>query len=262
VPEGDTVWRAARQLDAALAGRPLVAADLRVPRHATADLVGRTVVATASRGKHLLTRLDGGLTLHSHLGMEGSWRTYPAGRRWPGPAWQIRAVLQTAETTAVGYRLPRLDLLRTGDEARVVGHLGPDVLGADWDVTEAVRRLRADPAREVGDALLDQRNLAGIGNVYKAEALFATGVSPWLPVGQVPDLDLVVRTAHAQMTRNRDVVRRVTTDGPGSPRHWVFERAGRPCRRCGTIVSAARQGEQQRMTYWCRRCQPGPDPAG
>ena len=265
MPEGDTVWLTARLLDEALAGQVLVAADLRVPRHATADLSGRTVLASVSRGKHLLTRLSDGLTLHSHLGMEGSWRIFGAGQRpYGGPGHQVRAVLQVPERRAVGYRLRRVDLVRTVEEQRLVGHLGPDLLGPDWDVEEAVRRLRSRPERPVGEALLDQRNLAGIGNLYKAEVLFRHRVDPWLPVGQVPDLAAVVTDAQQLLQANRHEWRQVTT---GSSRrgeeHWVFERAGRPCRRCGTPVSSALQGQppQQRISYWCRRCQPGPAPA-
>ena len=148
MPEGDTVWLAAHRLHEALAGRTLVRCDLRVPRLATTDLSGRRVEEVVPRGKHLLTRIEGGWTLHSHLRMDGSWQVYGAAERWRGgPMHQVRAVLGTAERVAVGYRLPVLELLPTAEEESVVGHLGPDLLGPGWDAAEAVRRLLADPAR-------------------------------------------------------------------------------------------------------------------
>jgi endonuclease VIII len=265
VPEGDTVWLTAQRLHQALAGELLTGTDFRVPELATVDLTGRIVVGTLSRGKHLLTRIEGGLTLHTHLRMDGAWRLYRRGERWRGgPTWQIRLRLSTAAQDAIGYRLPVVELVRSTEEARVVGHLGPDLLGSDWDLDEALRRLRAEPGRELGQALLDQRNLAGIGNLYKAEACFLAGVSPWTPVRDVPDLEAVVREAHRLLERNKADWPQVTT---GDPRpgmwHWVFERTGRPCRRCGARVLMAEQGRapQGRMTYWCAHCQPGPAPS-
>ncbi|MGW2847706.1 DNA-formamidopyrimidine glycosylase family protein, partial [Streptomyces sp. NPDC001274] len=181
MPEGDTVLRTAGRLHTALAGRTLTRCDLRVPRFATADLTGRTVLGVVPRGKHLLLRVEGGLTLHSHLRMDGAWRVYGPAERWRGgPAHQIRAILGNAEQTAVGYRLPVLELLRTRDEEKAVGPLGPDLLGPDWDAATALRNLLAEPTRPLGEALLDQRNLAGIGNVYKAELCFLARVTPWL----------------------------------------------------------------------------------
>jgi endonuclease-8 len=268
VPEGDTVWLAAKRLHDALAQRVLTRSDFRVPQLATADLAGQTVVEVASRGKHLLTRTDAGLTLHTHFRMDGTWHLYRPGARWSGgPAWQVRAVLENDDWQAVGYRLPVVELVRTGDEQRVVGHLGPDLLGADWDESEALRRLRARPERAIGPALLDQRNLAGIGNLYKTEALYLCGLTPWTPVADVPDLEQVVRRAYRLLQANKDHWQQTTT---GSTRrgedHWVFERAGRPCRRCGTRIVEAMQGEpehpeQARISYWCPRCQTGPAPA-
>jgi endonuclease-8 len=260
MPEGDTVWRAARLLHEALAGHPLTRCDLRVPRLATVDLTGRGVTEVVPRGKHLLSRIEGGLTLHSHLRMDGAWQIYAAGERWRGgPTHQIRAVLGTADSTAVGYRLPVLELLRTADEAKVVGHLGPDLLAADWDPDEARRRLLADPSRALGEALLDQRNLAGIGNVYKSELCFLIGTSPWSPVAAVPDLDRLTELARKLLTANRDRVARVTTPSARPDRRlWVYGRAGKPCRRCGTAIREGEQGRaaEERVTYWCPRCQP------
>lgn len=267
MPEGDTVWRAARHLHRALAGEPLVRSDLRVPQLATVDLTGRRVTEVVPRGKHLLTRVEGGLTLHSHLGMDGAWRIYDPGERWHGgPQHQIRAVLANAAHSAVGYRLPALDLLRTADESTVVGHLGPDLLAPDWareHQEEAVRRLLGDPARTVGEAVLDQRNLAGVGNVYKSELCFMLRLSPWLPVAELPSAERLVALARKLLDVNKARTARVTTADPRiDHRLWVYGRGGRPCRRCGTPIRVAHQGPvgQERPTYWCPRCQPGPEP--
>ncbi|MFD7876243.1 Fpg/Nei family DNA glycosylase [Streptomyces sp. NPDC059766] len=265
MPEGDTVWQAARRLHTALAGRVLIRSDLRVPKYATADLTGRTVLDVTPRGKHLLTRIEGGLTLHSHLRMDGSWKIYPPGARWTGgPAHQIRAILGTTEHTAVGYRLPVLELLRTADEHRAVGHLGPDLLGPDWDPERALANLRTDPARALGEALLDQRNLAGIGNVYKSELCFLLGVTPWLPVGALPADRAAQLPALAKrlLEANRDRPVRSTTGRRGQEL-FVYGRGHRPCLRCRTPIRAADQGDgsRERPTYWCPACQPGPAPA-
>jgi endonuclease VIII len=262
MPEGDTVWLAGRRMHEALAGHRLVRTDFRVPQLATTDLSGREVREVVSRGKHLLTRIDDDLTLHTHFRMEGSWHLYRAGDRWRGgPDWQVRVVLSTEPWQAVGYRLPVVELLARADEERAVGHLGPDILGADWDRDEALRRLRAQPGREVGQALLDQRNLAGIGNLYKTEICFLAGRSPWLPVGDVPDLGSVVDIAVRLLQANKAVPAQVTTGDPRRGRSlFAFERAGRPCLRCRTPIAMAEQGEPPfaRIAYWCPRCQPGP----
>ncbi|MGZ3101770.1 Fpg/Nei family DNA glycosylase [Streptomyces sp. H72] len=264
MPEGDTVWQAARRLHEALAGKVLIHSDFRVPRYATADLTGRTVLDVTARGKHLLTRVEGGLTVHSHLRMDGSWKVFAAGQRWSGgPAHQIRVILGTADRTAVGYRLPVLELLRTADEERAVGHLGPDLLGPDWDPEQALANLRADPARALGEALLDQRNLAGIGNVYKCELCFLLGVTPWLPVGDLPP-GLAVKVpvlAKKLLEANRDRPVRRTTGLRGQDL-FVYSRAPRPCLRCGTSIRLADQGDgsRERPTYWCPTCQAGPAP--
>ncbi|WNI28848.1 DNA-formamidopyrimidine glycosylase family protein [Streptomyces sp. ITFR-6] len=283
MPEGDTVLQTARRLHRALAGQVLTRSDLRVPRFATADLTGRTVLDAISRGKHLLTRFEGGLTLHSHLRMDGAWRIYGPGERWRGgPAHQIRAILANTAHTAVGYRLPVLELLRTSDEEKAVGHLGPDLLGPDWDAGQALRNLLAEPARPLGEALLDQRNLAGIGNIYKAELCFLARATPWLPIGDLPaaTAPLLVSTAHQLLEANRDRPVRITTTGArprtatgtrpraatghpfraGRPSEnlWVYGRTHRPCLRCGTPIRAAEQ--DARPSYWCPRCQSGPTP--
>ncbi|WP_433254076.1 Fpg/Nei family DNA glycosylase [Streptosporangium sp. CA-135522] len=259
MPEGDVVYRTAGRLGHALDGRVLTRSDFRVPRHATADLTGRSVLETVSRGKHLLTRVEGGLTVHTHLRMEGSWQVSPAGRGLP-PGDVIRLVLANADWQAVGVRLGMVDLVATGDEHRLVGHLGPDLLGADWDPAEAVRRLTGRPGLAIGEALLDQRNLAGIGTIYRAETLFLAGVSPWRPVGAIEDVGRIVALARRLLHANREREKRVMTGDPRPGRGmWVYGRAGRPCLRCGYRISRGEVGAQpqERLIFWCRRCQPG-----
>ncbi|MEU9237180.1 Fpg/Nei family DNA glycosylase [Streptomyces subrutilus] len=264
MPEGDSVRRAATRLHTALAGKILTRSDLRVPRFATADLTGRTTLDVTPRGKHLLARVEGGLTLHSHLRMDGAWHVFPVGAKWRGgPDYEIRAILGTAEHTAVGYRLPVLELIRTADEERVVGHLGPDLLGPDWDPDRAAANLLAAPDRPLGEALLDQRNLAGIGNIYKSELCFLAQVTPWTPVGALP-APTVTRLASAAQrllaanVGDRPAHRNTTGSRLRGQDLFVYGRAHRPCLRCGTPVREAPQDE--RPTYWCPRCQSGPTP--
>ncbi|HEV7656953.1 MAG TPA: DNA-formamidopyrimidine glycosylase family protein [Mycobacteriales bacterium] len=262
MPEGDTVWLAAKRMHDALAGRPLLRSDFRVPKLATADITGRTVTEVLARGKHMLTRLDDGLTLHTHFLMDGTWHLVRPGARWHGgPAYQVRLVLANADWEAVGYRLHDIALVRTDEEDQLVGHLGPDVLGPDWDPAEAARRIAANPDRPIGEVIMDQRVLAGVGNLYKAETLFLTGTHPWTPSGKTDPAKLVA-TAYRLMRANRDHPEQTTT---GSMRrgeqHWVFGRARRPCLRCGTPIEIAElrpadHPEQGRLTYWCPRCQP------
>jgi endonuclease-8 len=262
MPEGDTVWNTARVLEKALTGDVLTGSDFRVPRLATADVAGWTVAESGSRGKHLLLRLtrDGQqpLTLHSHLRMDGAWRAYAPGERWSGrPAHLIRVVLRSARSVAVGFHLHEVALLPTADEDTLVGHLGPDLLGADWDPAEAERRIAAKPAASIAEALLDQRNLAGVGNLYKAETLFLRGLWPWTPVEQIPDLRGTVELAQKLVASNRGRWTQTTT---GSLRrgetNYVYGRRAQPCRRCGSAIQKAEQDE--RVTYWCPRCQPRP----
>jgi formamidopyrimidine-DNA glycosylase len=254
MPEGDVVWYTARRLDGALTGRVLTRSDFRVPRLATADLTGDVVTETVSRGKHLLTRTSGGLTVHTHLRMDGSWRVQPAA----DPIREnhrIRLILANDACQAVGYQLGVVELIRTSEEDRATGHLGPDLLGPDWDCAEAVRRLSAEPGRPIGEALLDQRNLAGIGNLYKAEVLFLRGVNPWQRTGSAGDLGAMAELARRLLDANKDRIGQVTT---GSWRRgeetWVYGRRGRPCRRCGTPIRS--DGQQDRVTFWCPSCQP------
>lgn len=258
MPEGDTVWLAAQRLRDALAGQELTGSDFRVPSLATTDLAGVTVIDVVPRGKHLLFRLDDGRTLHTHFRMDGSWHLYRPGAAWRGgPDHTIRVILRTPGWTAVGYRLPVVDLLATADEDAVVGHLGPDILGPDWDPEEARRRLLASPDTEIGQALLDQRTLAGIGLIYQSETLFLCRVNPFTPVGAVVDLTAVIGTAHRLLTRNAPRPSQSTTGDERRP-HYVYGRAGRPCRRCRARVRTAKQGTPPRArdAYWCPTCQP------
>lgn len=237
-----------------------------MPHLANTDLADSTVLDVMARGKHLLTRVEHGLTLHTHLQMEGAWHLYRPLARWRGgPPWQVRLVLETADWQAVGYRLPVVDLLPSRAEHRVVGHLGPDLLGPDWNEQEAIRRLTGDPDREIGPALLDQRNLAGIGNLYKTEVLFLRGITPWTRVREIDDPIGLIRLAQRLLAANKDRWQQSTTGDLRRGRdHWVFERAGAPCRRCGTTIATAEQGEDawSRVCYWCPHCQRGPVRSG
>jgi endonuclease VIII len=261
--EGDTVFATAARMHDALAGHVLVATDLRVPRFATADLSGQIVRDVGARGKHLFLRTDGGVSVHSHLGMDGAWRLYEPGERWRGRAFEIRAVLTTEERIAVGHRLRRLEVIRTTAEPDLLAHLGPDVLGPDWDADEATRRLVAAPHREVGDALVDQSVMAGPGNVYRSEVCFLAEVDPRTTVGSIRDASGIVELMHSLMEMNRAGGRRVTTADP-RPGHdlWVYGRRGRPCRRCGTPIRSFARGPQERITFTCPRCQPLLGPSG
>ena len=258
MPEGDTVYRAARTLDGALHGATLTRCDLRVPRFATVDLTGETVHEVASRGKHLLMRV-GESSIHSHLKMEGAWHLYRPGAAWRRPAFQARAVLETADWVAVGFDLGLLEVLPLAEESARLDYLGPDLLGPGWDAAEAVRRIRSRPERAVAVALADQSNLAGLGNEYVNELCFLRGLLPTRPVGEVTDVPALVALARRLIFFNRDRTERVTTGNTRrGAQDWVFSRAGLPCRRCGTPIVRGRLGRndlEQRDTFWCPRCQ-------
>ncbi|MEL4506145.1 DNA-formamidopyrimidine glycosylase family protein [Luteococcus sp. H138] len=257
MPEGDAVFRSCALLHDALAGHELTRAELRVPRAAAADLTGRRVLEVVPRGKHQLIRLDGGWTVHTHLRMDGVWKILPVAAPTPGPAHEIRALLTTAERQAVGLRLGMVDLVPTDHEDEVVGHLGPDLLGPDWDEALAVANLRREPGRSIGEALLDQRNLAGIGTIYRAESLFHQRIHPRTPAGEVPDLLALVRTAQRLLAANQGPGRWVPT-ASGRDGRWVYGRAGKPCPRCRTRIQCEEFGPdtQERLSWWCPRCQP------
>lgn len=266
MPEGDTVYLTAKRLRAALAGGRLCRGELRHPRLVEHDLAGRLVREVRSVGKHLFIRFADGLSLHSHLRMDGAWHLYRPGQRWRRPAHQARAVLATEARLAVGFALHDLALLPTRSEHELVGHLGPDLLDPDWSdrhQAEALRRLSSRADAEIGLALLEQRVVAGIGNLYKAEVCFLLGVSPWTAVADVGEPAQALRLARRLLLRNADRPEQSTTGELGRGRqHWVYERAGQRCRRCGTRIRTAAQGEDlfARPAYYCPRCQPGPTP--
>lgn len=268
MPEGDTVWRTANRLHQALAGQPLATWDLRWGELATTDLVGATTVEVVSRGKHILQRLDAGVTLHSHLRMEGQWRIEDAqklgSRQRANP--QIRALVATEHWAALGLRLGMLNLLPTGQEHTVVGHLGPDVLGHDWDAGRAVANLHAAGTTPIGAALLDQRNLAGVGTLWASESLFLQRLGPWTASA---DLDEEQVTALVERVhRLMDAARRHAVQSSTGVRRlgetsYVHGRSGRPCRRCGETVRVAMIGTppQDRTMFYCPRCQGGLGPS-
>lgn len=263
MPEGDAVWLTARRLHQALAGELLEGSDLRVPSLATSDLSGRRTLEVVPRGKHLLHRVEGGLTLHSHLRMDGSWRVRQVRARYAAARLHTtRTLLWTAGVVAVGDQLGMLDLVRTDDEDRVVGHLGPDLLTPSFDLELAVGNLRSHPGRTLVEALLDQRNVAGIGTIWASEPLFLAGLNPWTLAGDVPadrlaDLLRTTRRLMVQSCRDR---RLVTTGRSGVQEDtWVFGRRALPCQRCGTLVRSATVGDspRQRTLAYCPACQGG-----
>lgn len=258
MPEGDTVYLAGTRLRRALEGETLTRTEFRVPRYATTDLSGRRLNEVVVRGKHLLFRIEGGWTLHTHFQMDGSWHLYRPKEKWRGPSHQVRAILVTEPWTAVGFRLPVVDLLQTTDEDEVVGHLGPDPLSETWDEDEAVRRMQDRGEISIAHALLDQSLMAGLGNVYKCEVCFLRGIHPDTPVREIHDLREVVRLGARTLRANRTTGNQVTTgiNRPGK-RHWVYGRGGEPCRRCGTrIAKSGGSIGEDRVTYWCPKCQP------
>jgi endonuclease-8 len=269
VPEGDTVFLAGRRMDEALAGEVLTRAELRHPRLATADLTSRTVVGVASVGKHLFVRFDDGVSLHTHFKMDGMWHLYRPGEKWRGRSHDVRAVLGTARWTAVGYRLHDMALLRTDEEHTLVGHLGPDLLAEDWSddmAAEATRRLAAAADEEIASALADQRVMAGVGNLYKAEVCFLLGVSPWTPVRDLPPgtAARAVALSRKLLLRNAFRPEQSTTGEVARGRqHWVYQRTGKACLRCGTAIRSGEQGSYVpvRHTWYCPKCQPGPAPS-
>lgn len=264
MPEGDILRRAARSLDAALAGHVLARAELRWPSAAGVDLVGATVLGTVPYGKHLFTRFDDGRSLHTHLRMEGSWRLARTGSpeaRARSP-W-VRAVLGTAAWTAVGHRLGMLDVLRTEEEHTLIGHLGPDVLAEDFPsagLAETLSRVAARGEVPIAEVLLDQRVCAGIGTLYAAESLYARRLWPWTPAAEVSDVPSLLMTARRLMERSVAAPSPTATgDGPRGLTSWVHDRAGKPCLRCGTPVvrGVARKPPMERPIFYCPTCQVG-----
>ena len=259
MPEGDTVFVAATRLRQALGGAVLTRTDLRVPSLATVDLSGRRVEEVIPRGKHLLFRIEGGHTLHTHYKMDGSWHLYRHGERWGGPAFEVRAVLETEAWVAVGFRLAKVELIATSEEDEIVGHLGPDPLREDWDPALALDNLMKHPDEEIGTVLLDQRVIAGPGNVYKSEVCFLSGVDPRTLVRDLKTPAKMVDLVARLMRANKKSGNQITTGDtrPGRER-WVYGRSGRSCFRCGTKIRRADQAGYggDRVTFWCPVCQP------
>lgn len=250
MPEGDTVWHTAATLRQALAGRELTRCDVRVPRYATVDLTGHTVDEVLSRGKHLFVRV-GPVSIHSHMKMDGSWRVIPRRGRTDH---RVRIILEAGDVRAVGIDLGVLEILDRDRDGDVVAHLGPDLLGEDWDPQVAAANLMADPDRPLAAALLDQRVMAGIGNVYCNELCFISGQLPTSPVSAVADPMRLVKRARDMLWLNRFRWDRVTTGDTRSGRQlWVYGHANEPCRRCRTPIKREDTGE--RVTYWCPSCQ-------
>lgn len=267
VPEGDTIFRAARTLHRALAGRAITRFDTQLAQLDIVDrrspIAGRLVKGATARGKHLLLELSDDLVLRTHMRMHGSWHLYRPGERWRAPARDARIVMTTAEWIAIAFGVNDAEFLASSELQRHkrLAALGPDLLSASADLDEARSRLRTTPARHIAEALLVQQSIAGLGNVFKSELLFLCRVHPFDPVSRVSDamLDCLIERGQALMTLNvRADARggRVTT-GRLNPREglWVYGRPGKPCFKCGTLISSMTETEGRR-TYWCPACQP------
>jgi endonuclease VIII len=282
MPEGDTIFRAARTLHRALAGKPVVRFESVYPAltrvHVDTPLTSQTIESVAAAGKHLLMRFSSGLVLRTHMRMNGSWHIYRPEERWQRPRRDMRIVIATADFVAVGFNIPVAEFVpaRRLDRHDELRRLGPDLLSDRFDEDEALRRMQARAGERIADVLLDQRVIAGLGNVYKSEVLFACRVNPFVTAGSVDDATRrsLIRTARklllanvhtslAPMTTYTGYRRTTGRDNP-SERLWVYGRAGRPCRRCGTLVKIEAQGPDARLTYWCPACQPSaiPDEGG
>lgn len=274
MPEGDTVYLAGKRLNQMLAGRTLTRTDFRIPQLATVDLSGREVHGVHARGKHLLFRFDDHTTLHTHFRMDGTWHLYRGDQKWRGgPAHSIRVVLEADDRVAVGYRLHDIAIVPTDQEHTLVGHLGPDICADEWDEAEALRRLREDAHRSIATALVDQRIIAGIGNIYRCESMFIAGLAPDSPVAGIDDdsLAAVVGTARDLLFRNRDRASQSTT-GDERRAHFVYGRRGQRCYRCNSTIQATaadltepwrtrrrtdRGSANEQTVFWCPTCQPG-----
>ena len=265
MPEGDTIHRAARRVGDALVGKQIVSIETPQPRHADdrlrARLAGRGVRAVEARGKHLFLRFDGGLTLHSHLRMGGSWGVYRAGERWRRARTRAWLVVRTPEHEVVQFDGPVLELMTDGRSRfdQRLAALGPDVLAEEFDDARFLERLRyRGGAATIGDALLDQRVVAGIGNIWKAEGCFLAGLSPWRKLADVTDEKTleIIHSIRPLMQRSAAGGGRIETyKSRGRGGTYVYGRAGQPCRICDTLVRARGQGDDNRTTYWCPQCQ-------
>ncbi len=273
MPEGDSIFRAARALNKALAGRGVTRFESVFPHLTRIDtdrpLRGRTVEGVTSRGKHLLMWFSGDLVLRTHMRMHGSWHIYRPGERWRRPRHEMRIHVATDAFEAVAFTVPVAEFSTRAELERELAGLGPDPLDEDFDAQATAERLRGLGDVAIADALLDQRAIAGIGNVYKSEVLFAARVSPFAAVASLDaaTLERIVAIAMKFMRANvtdgstaaivtYTGLRRTTGRADPSARLWVYGRGGKPCRRCGTPISRAKQGPDARSTYWCSRCQP------
>jgi endonuclease-8 len=273
MPEGDTIFRAARTLHRALAGKPVVQFESVFPAltrvHVDSPLTNQTIENVSAVGKHLLIRFSGGVVLRTHMRMNGSWHIYRAGERWQRSRRDMRIVVATADFVAVGFNIPVAEFVteRKLPKHQELARLGPDLLSEGFDPAEAGARIRARPREMIADVLLNQRVMAGIGNVYKSEVLFACRINPFTPVGALDDaaIDCLISTARRFLVANvRTSVPPMTTysglrrttrrDNPGE-RLWVYGRAGLPCRRCGAAIALKKHGTGARLTYWCPACQ-------
>jgi endonuclease-8 len=262
VPEGDSVYRFAGRLRPALAGKEIRAARSHGPGPAPQvhRLVGATCTSVESAGKNLLIRFDNGLALRGHLRMYGTWHVYAPGERWLKPEREARLVLEVEDAVVVNFSAPVIELLeaRALEHYRPVAGLGPDLLADDFDPREALRRFR-EPSRAaltIGDALMDQRVMAGVGNIWKHETLFHCRVNPWRRVEDLDDELLLALIAKARELLRASVGKSQDGGSPGGrPTMFVYRRAGRPCRRCFTRIQSAPQGLDIRHTAWCPRCQ-------
>ena len=259
MPEGDTIHRAARTLDRVLGGKTLASVESPLAPISSAGLEGLSVSKVEARGKNLLVHFDDGRVLHTHMRMTGSWHVYRPGERWQRPRRAARVVLATSDFVTVCFDAPVVRLLRSGAAARdpKLTKLGPDVLSPGFDRAEARRRLQALGDVEIGDALLRQSAVAGIGNVYKSETLFLCRQDPFALVPNLSDraLNILLDTARRLMSASLRAGPRATRPTLTRERTWVYGRSGRPCRRCRMAIRMRRQGADGRSTYWCPACQ-------
>jgi len=273
VPEGDTIFRTARTLNRALAGQAVIRFESAYPAltriHEDAPITGRTIESVTAAGKHVLMRFSGDLILRTHMRMNGSWHIYRPGETWRRPRRDMRIVVETAPFVAVGFNVPVAEFLQGAAIARQedLRLMGPDLLGDAFDTEEAMRRLRTRGAMAIADALLNQRLVAGIGNVYKCEILFLCGVSPFARVAELTDDRLRALLATARTLLKANVIdataaivtyrgpRRTTRRANPSERLYVYARAREACRNCGARIEVQAHGPDARLTYWCPVCQ-------
>ena len=260
MPEGDTIFRAARTLEKVLAGKQVRRFHSTVPGIIGADLESRRVERVAPHGKNLLIHFDDGRALYTHLRMTGSWHIYRPGEAWQRPAHRARVIIEVDDFVAVCFSAPVVELLAPGAARRhpTLSRLGPDLLADDFDAEAARKNLRERGDAPIGEAIMVQRALAGIGNVYKSEALFLCGCDPFTPVERLPEAMIarIIEQARSLMKDNLQGFPRTTRKELGGKRVWVYGRRGERCYRCGETIRMRRQGLAGRSTYWCPGCQP------